>query len=546
MNLEALTLEVRPRSPWEAMDLAVRLCVQHWRILLSSWLVTVLPVFMLASLILLENYPYWAFFLVWFLKPLYDRVPLFVLSRVIFSEPVTWKDVLHAVPVFFKTSIVSSLTLYRLDMGRAFALPTVQLEGLRGKQRNQRMRALRRGVKNREVLLFMLCVNLEALLSWGIIGMVLILLPTDMALKGAEVVLVNNEPPAWVNALSMLMYFMAMMVIEILYVAGGFMLYLNRRTILEGWDIELTFKKLQQKYATRKSTSSADKHSGSGFKARVSVSTVTALILGVLVPLILPPPLSAAEVPYDELRHEIILPPVAVPKTDPQKSTEIIRQIMQEPVFNREKTISYMKYTGTVAKQNRDSDYGGFIKALVDFFDAIGKLVALLFEAGLWILVLIFVILIVKYWSRLKIAFTGIRSSAQSDVPETLFGLDIRAESLPDDVRAEALKLIQSRDYRAALALLYRASLVFLIKHYALELKPGATEGDCIRAVQQHLSSQQKINYFIKLTDAWQLTAYAHRELTEAKMKALVADGAVFYEHLDEQVLSDKQDKRRG
>ena len=61
MNPEALTLEVRPRSPWEAMDLSVRLCMQHWRILLSGWLITVLPIFVIISLLLLETHPYWAF-----------------------------------------------------------------------------------------------------------------------------------------------------------------------------------------------------------------------------------------------------------------------------------------------------------------------------------------------------------------------------------------------------------------------------------------------------------------------------------------------------
>ena len=86
MNLESLTLEVRPRTPWEAMDVSVRLAVSHWRLLFSSWMVSVFPLFLIINIILLEDHPYWAFFLVWFLKPLYDRVPLFVLSRVIFSE----------------------------------------------------------------------------------------------------------------------------------------------------------------------------------------------------------------------------------------------------------------------------------------------------------------------------------------------------------------------------------------------------------------------------------------------------------------------------
>ena len=133
MNLESLALEVRPRSPWESMDVAVRLVVLHWRLLLSSWMVSVLPLFVIINIIFLEAYPYVAFFLIWFLKPLYDRVPLFVLSRVIFSEKTVWQDVVKAIPSLFKTGIFASLTLYRLDFGRAFSLPVRQLEKLKAK-----------------------------------------------------------------------------------------------------------------------------------------------------------------------------------------------------------------------------------------------------------------------------------------------------------------------------------------------------------------------------------------------------------------------------
>ncbi len=520
MNLEALILEVRPRTPWEAMDLSVRLCVRQWRILLGSWMITILPIFLIISIVLLEEHPYWAFFLVWFLKPLYDRVPLFVLSRVIFSEQTRWQDLLQAIPGFFKTGILSSLTLYRLDMGRAFALPTIQLEGLRAKQRTQRMRTLRKGAKNREILLFILCIHLESLLSWGIMGLILVLLPTDLALKGAEVVFVNTEPPWWVNALSMLMYFLAMMVVETLYVAGGFMLYLNRRTILEGWDIELTFRKLQQKYSVAKSSSASK---GSAIAA--------AIIACILLPCVFSEPAQAVEDQFDDLRYEIILPPLAPLRADPEQASGIIKQVMQEPVFKRTKMVSYLKYTGNRKDQKKAEDYSALQRILRNFFELIGSIVAFVFEAGLWILGLLLIVVIIKNWHRLQVGWFG-KSSSETDanLPETLFGLDITEQSLPDDVRAQAFQLIQSHNYRGALALLYRASLSYLVKNYALNLTAGATEGDCLKAVKQHLSSSQEINYFIELTQAWQLTAYAHRELAELQMHKLVVEGAIFYD----------------
>ena len=38
----------------------------------------------------------------------------------------------------------------------------------------------------------------------------------------------------------------AICVVEPLYVAGGFGLYLNRRTELEAWDIEIAFRRIDR------------------------------------------------------------------------------------------------------------------------------------------------------------------------------------------------------------------------------------------------------------------------------------------------------------
>ena len=41
---------------------------------------------------------------------------------------------------------------------------------------------------------------------------------------------------------------MAVTTIEPFYVAGGFSLYLNRRTLLEGWDIELELRRCAARF----------------------------------------------------------------------------------------------------------------------------------------------------------------------------------------------------------------------------------------------------------------------------------------------------------
>jgi hypothetical protein len=51
----------------------------------------------------------------------------------------------------------------------------------------------------------------------------------------------------WLEHLTNTFYVLVLIVWEPVYVACGFSLYLNRRTVLEAWDIELVFRRLRQR-----------------------------------------------------------------------------------------------------------------------------------------------------------------------------------------------------------------------------------------------------------------------------------------------------------
>ena len=533
MKLESLTLEVRPRTPWESMDVAVRLAVTHWRLLLSSWMITVFPLFLMINIILLEEYPYWAFFIVWLLKPLYDRVPLFVLSRVIFSEKTSWRDVLNAVPAFFKTGVFSSLTLYRLDPSRSFGLPVRQLEGLKGKSRRERMHTLGRAYNNREVLFFILCAHLESLISLGLIGLALMMLPTDMAFQSVETIFTGEDPGLLSNILSMVLYFFVMMIVETLYVSGGFVLYLNRRTILEGWDIELVFRKLSKRALLQKQQEGALVQ-GSLLKSKVQSILIVLFSSSLFLAGNGLPQNAQALSQNASTAYEKILPPVSAQKLPPEASSESIKETMESPAFNRFKQVDTLEYTG---KKEEQDDLDLTSSWLTDIFESIGKTLAFLFEIILWCIALILIFLLVKYHQHLQFGFGKLFKPKEKStpIPEILFGLDVREESLPDDVAAQAMALYQQKDYRASLALLYRATLAYLVNNYEFTLAKGATEGDCLKWVETRLSSkiesiELEKKYFAELTRAWQLTAYAHRFVPEEQMARLCQDWSRFYD----------------
>lgn len=90
-----------------------------------------------------------------------------------------------------------------------------------------------------------------------------------------------------------------------------------------------------------------------------------------------------------------------------------------------------------------------------------------------------------------------------------MFGLDVRPESLPDDVVAAALLELSRGNAKRALSLLYRAALVSLIHQSQLDFHAGHTEDDCLRLARTAVDAGCS-GYFAELLAAWKLTAYAN------------------------------------
>jgi hypothetical protein len=104
------------------------------------------------------------------------------------------------------------------------------------------------------------------------------------------------------------------------------------------------------------------------------------------------------------------------------------------------------------------------------------------------------------------------RNTAVREVPEILFGLDVRPDSLPLDFVAEAKRHLAAGERAAALSLLYRGALIVLIHRAHVDFRPGDTEGNCLSRVRGRID-QAGERYFAELLQAWTLTAYAQAAL---------------------------------
>jgi hypothetical protein len=254
---DSLTVEIRARTHWEAIDLGLTLVQSYWRNLYAAWLVAALPVaFPALALIYLLDGSQYGLLLLWWLKPFYDRVLLHVLSRAVFGETVNWHDVLRAMPGLLRRSgLFSALTWGRFTPCRSFKLPIWQLEGVTGRARHRRLHTLK---GNGPTRLLIMCGTLEWVLTFGALGLLYMMLPPEFVASRPELLsdfFSADTLPLWFEVLYGLIYLLVISAIEPFYVAAGFSLYLNRRTELEGWDIELGFRTLAARLETRQTPS---------------------------------------------------------------------------------------------------------------------------------------------------------------------------------------------------------------------------------------------------------------------------------------------------
>lgn len=477
MNLEDITVKIRPRDSWEAIDLGFKLTQKYWRAVYLPWLIFFLPLVCLITWGL-QDWPIFSLALIWWLKPVYDRLLLSVYSRALFNDTPNTEQTLRSLLVNLKTQLFSALTYQRLSLSRSFTLPVTQLEQLQGANRSARCNILSLQTSGHAIWLTTICKILELLISISLIGFVYLLIPEtyqmnlDSLFEWQEY---SFKQSIAINAL----YAIGVLIIEPFYVAGGFMLYINRRTILEAWDIELSFRKLEQRI------SSFLKNSSSAI-----------LIILLCLPLFNSTPSFAEDIEYPE--QEI---------SDTLKAAEdsglVVESIYARDEMGQKDTEKYLKYIGETPDEDDDNEFN-----FDGLFD-IAIYMAHLFKIILVIAVLILVAAL--FLNRDKwLHLLGIGKAPEEESPsiETLFGMDLRPDSLPKDIAGSARALLEKNDIRGALSLLYRGVLSVLVNTDELPIHQAHTENEILSLAGQSIHKPRNA-YLNALTNEWMLTAYS-------------------------------------
>jgi hypothetical protein len=477
VQLERLSVQLRPRGGWEALDLGFQMARGWWRPVWGTWLAVYLPAAAVLHLLFQETL--WiAPLALWWLKPVFDRFVLHVVSRAVFGAPPTVAEALGAWREILRPGVIAGLTLFRLDPARSFNLPVWQLEKQTGREASARRGALGRRMRGYAVWLTVLCVHFEAvvLISLGLV--VAILAPAGgetgfefaALFKGGSA----GEGASW-DWFDSACYVAAVSLVEPLYVAAGFSLYLNRRAILEGWDIELSLRRLDERLRIP------------------SAATVAGLMLMLALLVGAPAPGFAAE----------------------QSAKQAIAEVLKAPEFQQSRERLGWRYRGEESKRQEDARPSGFWRNVGAFFAQISQALA-------WIGVGIGVVVLLVLARRYLLPLLD-REPETYRPPDALFGLAVTPESLPDDVAGTAARLAREGRLRDALSLLYRGALSVLVHRDHVPLAEGDTEGDCVRAARKALP-RGGADYFGRLVAAWQRAAYAGRLPDAGEAQALASE----------------------
>lgn len=498
MRLSDATLEIRPRSAWEAVDLGILLARRQAGLLTLSWALLTLPVFALLSLVFWQH-PTLSLFLFWWFKPLYERLPLFILSRSLFGDTPSLRRSFKALPTLLRAQWFASLTWRRFSLTRSFDLPVLQLEELAGSARRQRLLVLKQRDAGRARWLTIVGVHLESGLWMGALALLYLLIPPQLLADWTwRDWLTLDGDWIWFEHLSNLLYVLVLVIWEPIYVASGFSLYLNRRTILEAWDIELSFRRLQERLRP----------------------LLPALLLGIGLLMASPAmEVQAANKAAQTAEQGVAAEPspeserLINQQLTSQAASERITGLLNQPPFKHRETVTRWRFgearadaePGWLERLFQNLLRGG---SLPRSFEHVATAVEVLLWASLFGLIA-FLLWRYQEWLRVHVGRVRLPSlGTRQNAPAILFGLDMLPESLPEDV-AGAVERLWDKQPREALGLLYRAFLSRLLHERKLPLKTAHTEGEILELLRQD-GAPELTSYAETITGHWLNLAYGH------------------------------------
>lgn len=497
MDLDRITVNIRPRTLWEAVDLGFILARKwYWKLfrlsLISSVIIfgSLLPI----AFLLPGSAAKWLLLLFWLCKPMNEPLILDWLSYAVFGQQNSVKNSAGHLYSYLNFKRAVALFWNRFNMYRCFSLSVIQLEKMTGKSKKERIKLLTNG-SGVPILLLIGCFLAELALALSLMTVVFWFLPEN--LRWVDLGDFIFTPDGWILSVG---YCISATFLAPFTVTAGFMIYLSRRVELEAWDLEIGFKRIRKRHKLLLTTKAA----------RTSLISMILLVMLAAVP-----PAGFAEM------------------VDPNASQETIQKVLQNKEFGEEVTRYHWVPKIEEPKEVDLSWAERLFQLLEDAAKQLKSIAAFLAVHGeilLWaLLVLGAGFLLLKYTGLRRWLYHRSLTNNSRTVPKQMFGLDLSPDSLPEDIPGMCRQLLEAGRQREALSLLYRGTLSTFINRFQLQIEPSYTENECCTVVQRYRPENESC-FFNSLTSLWIYLAYGHQDPEAKKCFSLVENYQMLFE----------------
>lgn len=468
MRLDTVTAEIRPRSDWEAVDLGFAMVRRSfWRCISVWWLAMALP--SLAACVLLWDHPILALIVFWWVKPAGSRMVLFELSRRLFGEEPGWRAVWRELPRAWCRRFFYRFMWARFSPWLPVTLAVEDLEGLRGKAYRQRCGQVVRRGEGAVMGIYFIADIAAAWLGLALLVLILMFIPEgqDGAWQRALESWDSDKPfeiPLLITRLVVGCVMAAMSLTDVFVTGAGFGVYINNRTWIEGWDVELAFKRLAQRL---------------GKVALVVISFF------------------------------MICTSVQAQETEPRGPSQVMEDVKSDEAF-KVHTVTDRVPKSKPKKPSSFNIPAELLMGLLQVFAV--SVVALLLGFLGWVL-----------WKNRHVFWlrnSGIELKRAGPSARVVMGMEVSPDTLPGDVPAAAWALWREGRQQEALGLLYRGAISRVMELGQVEIHESDTEGDCVRRVDA-AGARVFPDYFRGITAVWTRLAYAGMAPADSEVEKL-------------------------
>jgi hypothetical protein len=399
------------------------------------------------------NMQYFSWIILWFLKPLFDRPVLHIISVRFFHSNADMKHLLKGLGQTLWRGLLGDLLWRRFSPLRSAMMPVRVLEARKksGREAEKRNELLKKGGLGYCFLLSFWGLALEAALLVGeILFFSLILQLFDL-----NYLFSNGDFPGNIEIFIFAAWCFNYMLVETLYVCMGFGVYINSRIEVKGWNLEIMFRSFAEKIKKKKINSG--------------------LILLCLVCLLVPVKTSADEIPLEKLQN-----------------------IFDSPDFgSEEETWGIRLKNPREPRDIPDFNINPMIERLRWIFAFVLRFILICLIAALAVILFLFA-------RKYKIKNSPAKNYSITVPQETL------AEN-PQLLLKKAVDFFEKNDLRMAWGFCTAAAILSWPLYRGIIFPPNATESDCANIVSSTSRTSGEAEVFSELINQWVNFAYAGR-----------------------------------